>query len=50
MGEPNYVVGEMVPRGVSSTAFTAGALTQKDEYVRVFTERYLDIRGPLGSD
>ena len=50
VGAQDYVVCEMVQRGVSSTAFTAGALTQKDAYVRVFTERYLDIRGPLGSD
>lgn len=50
VGAQDYVVCEMVQRGVSSRAFTAGALTRKDEYVRVFTERYLDIRGPLGSD
>lgn len=50
VGAQDYVVCEMVQRGVSSSAFTTGALTRKDEYVRVFTERYLDIRGPLGSD
>jgi Rieske 2Fe-2S family protein len=50
VGTQDYVVCEMVQRGVASKAFTAGALTRKDEYVRVFTERYLDIRGPVGPD
>jgi glycine betaine catabolism A len=50
VGAQDYVVCELVQRGVSSRAFTHGALTRKDEYVRVFTERYLDIRGPVGSD
>ena len=50
VGAQDYVVCELVQRGVASSAFTHGALTRKDEYVRAFAERYLDIRGPVGSD
>ena len=50
VGAQDYVVCEMVQRGVASRAFTTGGLTVKDEYVADFVERYLDIRGPIASD
>jgi Rieske 2Fe-2S family protein len=50
VGAQDYVVCEMVQRGVSSSAFTSGGLTRKDEYVTEFVHRYLDIRGPLAPD
>jgi Rieske 2Fe-2S family protein len=50
VGAQDYVVCEMVQRGVSSSAFITGGLTQKDEYVTEFVDRYLDIRGPLATD
>jgi Rieske 2Fe-2S family protein len=50
VGAQDYVVCEMVQRGVSSAAFTSGALTAKDEYVRQFVERYLDIRSTAATD
>lgn len=50
VGAQDYVVCEMVQRGVASPAFTGGGLTRKDEYVAHFVERYLDIRGPVATD
>ena len=50
VGAQDYVVCEMVQRGVASRAFTGGGLTRKDEYVTEFVERYLDNRGPVASD
>ena len=50
VGTQDYVVCEMVQRGVSSPAFTSGGLTRKDHYVTEFVHRYLDIRGPLATD
>lgn len=50
VGAQDYVVCEMVQRGVASKAFTSGALTRKDEYVADFVARYLDTRGPVAGD
>ncbi len=46
VGAQDYVVCEMVQRGVRSKAFTSGVLTAKDEYVIEFVHRYLEVRGP----
>ena len=45
VGSQDFVVCEMVQRGVSSPAFAGGGLTAKDAYVTEFVHRYLDIRG-----
>jgi Rieske 2Fe-2S family protein len=50
VGAQDYVVCEMVQRGVASKAFTTGGLTRKDAYVIDFIEGYLAVRGPLGTD
>jgi Rieske 2Fe-2S family protein len=50
VGAQDYAVCEMVQRGVSSTAFTTGGLTWKDEYVADFVARYLAVRGGGGSE
>ena len=44
VGAQDYVVCEMVQRGVSSSAFTSGGLTHKDRFVAEFIAKYLDIR------
>lgn len=50
VGAQDYVVCEMVQRGVSSRAFTSGALTRKDAYVADFVHRYLDTLGADAPD
>lgn len=45
VGAQDYVVCEMVQRGVASRSFTSGGLTRKDAHVAAFVQRYLDIRG-----
>ncbi len=47
VGAQDYVVCEMVQRGVSSRLFTTGHLTAKDDVVISFTEHYLSSRGPI---
>ena len=47
IGAQDYVVCEMVQRGVKSKAFMSGGLTRKDAYVAEFVDRYLDIRGAV---
>lgn len=44
VGAQDYVVCEMVQRGVSSKAFVSGGLTAKDAAVAEFVERYLAAR------
>jgi Rieske 2Fe-2S family protein len=46
VGAQDYVVCEMVQRGVASKSFAGGGLTRKDEYVVTFMETYLAARGP----
>jgi glycine betaine catabolism A len=43
----DYVVCERVQRGVSSRAFTHGALAEKDGLLESFNARYLAQRGPV---
>jgi Rieske 2Fe-2S family protein len=50
VGAQDYVVCEMVQRGVASKSFTGGGLTRKDEYVVTFMETYLTARGPRPHD
>jgi len=45
VGAQDYVVCEMVQRGVASKSFTGGGLTRKDAYVIHFIEGYLAARG-----
>lgn len=47
VGAQDYVVCEMVQRGVASKAFTTGGLTRKDAYVADFIDTYIAERGPL---
>lgn len=47
VGKQDYVVCEMVQRGVSSSAFTSGGLTAKDAFVATFVNQYLAMRGPV---
>jgi Rieske 2Fe-2S family protein len=49
VGAQDYAVCEMVQRGVSSRSFAGGGLTAKDAYVAEFVQRYLDMRGPIGT-
>ncbi len=41
----DYVVCEMVQRGVASASFESGVLTEKDSYVAEFVDQYLRVRG-----
>lgn len=50
VGAQDYVVCEMVQRGVSSRSFTTGGLTVKDEYVADFVERYRRAMAPAPVD
>ncbi len=50
VGAQDYEVCELVQRGVASSAFAGGVLTEKDRYVAEFVDRYLDIRGSLATD
>jgi Rieske 2Fe-2S family protein len=50
VGAQDYVVCEMVQRGVSSRAFTGGGLTAKDEYVADFVDRYRRAMGIATGD
>lgn len=47
VGAQDYVVCEMVQRGVASASFAGGGLTRKDEYVADFVARYLTVRGTV---
>jgi glycine betaine catabolism A len=47
VGAQDYVVCERVQRGVSSSFFSHGVLTPKDDLVIGFTQHYLNARGPI---
>lgn len=44
IGHQDNEVCEMVQRGVASSSFTSGGLTEKDAYVAEFVDRYLALR------
>jgi Rieske 2Fe-2S family protein len=45
VGAQDFIVCEMVQRGVSSSSFKGGVLTRKDSYVADFDRTYLAARG-----